>query len=71
MFENKKLRIQVLIFCVVTSCGDVVGHRRFGGRCCLHLQGDVQKTFGLKMFYECDELRMLHKKEGLACLSYC
>jgi hypothetical protein len=32
---------QVEIFRVVTSCSIVVGYQRFGGRRCLHLQGEV------------------------------
>jgi hypothetical protein len=35
------VKIQVDVFWVVTSCGVVVGYQRFGGPCCLHLQGDV------------------------------
>jgi len=31
---------QVAVFSVVTPCTDVVGYRRFGGPCCLHLQGE-------------------------------
>jgi hypothetical protein len=26
---------------IVTSCIDVVGYERFGGICCLHIQGEV------------------------------
>jgi hypothetical protein len=29
----------VEVFWVVTPCSDVVGYQRFGGTCCLHLQG--------------------------------
>jgi hypothetical protein len=32
---------QVEVFWVVTPCYVVVGYQRFGGPCCLHLQGDV------------------------------
>jgi hypothetical protein len=28
------------LFCVVTPCSVAVGYRRFGGPCCLHLQGE-------------------------------
>jgi hypothetical protein len=35
------MKIQVVLFCVVTSCTDVVGYQRFGGPCCFHLQVDV------------------------------
>jgi len=26
-------------YCVVTSCSDFLGYQRFGGSCCVHLQG--------------------------------
>jgi hypothetical protein len=29
----------------VTPCGVVVGYRRFGGPCCLHLQGRVEEAW--------------------------
>jgi hypothetical protein len=34
-------KIQVVVFGVVTPCSDVVGYQRFGGPCCVHLQGEV------------------------------
>jgi len=33
--------IQVEVFCVVTQCSVMAGYQRFGGSCCLHLQGEV------------------------------
>jgi hypothetical protein len=33
--------LQVVVFWVMTPCSDVVGYHRFGGPCCLHLQGEV------------------------------
>jgi hypothetical protein len=35
------MKIQVTVFWVTTPCSVVVGYQRFGGPCCLHLQGDV------------------------------
>jgi len=35
------MNIQVNIFWVITPCSFVVGYQRFGGLCCLHLQGEV------------------------------
>jgi len=32
--------IQVVVFSVVTPCSVAVGHQRFGGSSCLHLQGE-------------------------------
>jgi hypothetical protein len=32
---------QVEVLSVVTPCSVVVGYQRFGGSCCLHLQGEV------------------------------
>jgi hypothetical protein len=37
---TKFANLQVMIFWVVTPCSDVVGCQRFGGPCCLHLQGE-------------------------------
>jgi hypothetical protein len=34
------VKIQVVVFCVVTSCWVVVGYQRFGGPRCLRFQGD-------------------------------
>jgi hypothetical protein len=31
----------VAVFWVVTPCSDVIRYERFGGPCCLHLQGEV------------------------------
>jgi hypothetical protein len=33
--------LQVEVFCVQTPFSDVVGYQRFGGPCCLHLQGEI------------------------------
>jgi hypothetical protein len=35
-------RYQDVAFWVVTPCSDVVGNQRFGGPCCLYLQGEVK-----------------------------
>jgi len=35
--------IQFMVFWIVTSCSVVVGFHRFGGRCCLYLQGSVSQ----------------------------
>jgi len=32
---------QVVAFRVMTPCSDVEGYQRFGGPCCLYLQGEV------------------------------
>jgi len=38
MFEVfTAMKIQIVVFWVVMPCSDVVGYRRFGGPCCLHL----------------------------------
>jgi hypothetical protein len=34
---------QVDVFWVMTLCSVVVGYQRFGGPCCLHLQGEVDR----------------------------
>jgi len=38
--KERKLS-QVVVFCVVTPCANVVEHQRFGGPYCLHLQSEV------------------------------
>jgi len=38
------LLVQVEVFWVVTPCRIVVGHQRFRGLPCLHLQGEVNVT---------------------------
>jgi hypothetical protein len=35
------VNIQVEVFRVVKPCSVVVGYQRFGGPCCLHLQGEA------------------------------
>jgi hypothetical protein len=35
-------KFQVVVSCTVTPCSDVVGYRRFGGQCCLHLQSGME-----------------------------
>jgi hypothetical protein len=45
-------KIQVKVLCGVTPCSVVVGYQRFGGSCCLHLQGDLElKCIALKYNY--------------------
>jgi hypothetical protein len=39
----KEIMIQFMVFWIVTSCSVVVGFHRFGGRCCLYLQGSVSQ----------------------------
>jgi hypothetical protein len=36
------VKIQVMVFWVVTLCSDVVGYQRFVAPCFLHLQGEVK-----------------------------
>jgi len=48
-------QIQVeVFFWVVTPCSHVVGYQGFGGRCCLHLQGEdlkMEAAWYLKPWY--------------------
>jgi hypothetical protein len=32
------------VFWIMTPCSVVVGYQRFGGPCCLHLQGKLYKS---------------------------
>jgi hypothetical protein len=41
-------RLQVAVFWVMIPCNDLVGYHRFGGPCCLHLQGEVVGQAGSK-----------------------
>jgi len=34
-----------VIFWLLTPCSDTAGYRRFGGPCCLHLQGETSGTW--------------------------
>jgi hypothetical protein len=34
------MKTQVVVFWIGTLCSHVVGYLRFGGPCCLHLQGE-------------------------------
>jgi hypothetical protein len=36
----KAMKIEVVVFWVVTPSINVVGYQSFGGPCCLHLQGE-------------------------------
>jgi len=38
------MMIQVMVFCVTTSCSDVVGNQCFRGPCCLHFHGEVNSN---------------------------
>jgi hypothetical protein len=40
VFDFQAVMFQVHVFCVVMQCSVMVGYRRFGGPCCLHLQRD-------------------------------
>jgi hypothetical protein len=39
------VKIQIVVFGVVTACSVVAGHQSFGGPCCLHPQGEVISGF--------------------------
>jgi hypothetical protein len=40
------VKIQVEVFWVVMPCSVVAGYQRFGGPCCLHLQGTGDMKLG-------------------------
>jgi hypothetical protein len=44
------MKIQISVLWVVTWNSGVVGYQRFGGLCCLHLQGEVDLDVGLGSF---------------------
>jgi hypothetical protein len=41
------MKIQVVVFWVVILYSVVVGHQRFGGPCCFHLQGGSKVLHGV------------------------
>jgi hypothetical protein len=41
------MKIQVVVFCFLMPCSDVVGYQRFGGSCCLHLHFILSRSSGL------------------------
>jgi hypothetical protein len=52
------VNIQIKVFWIVTPCSDVVGYQRFGGSCCLHVQGEEKKRwYFLSQHYTASELR--------------
>jgi len=65
---------QVGICWVTTPCHDVVGYQRFGGTCCLHLQGEVNNTsvpLKVVVFWfvtACSDVVGYHRFGGLCCL---
>jgi hypothetical protein len=42
-----KFKGQVTVCWIVMPCSDVAGYQRFGGPCCLHLQGEVTWNAGI------------------------
>jgi hypothetical protein len=46
------MKILVVVFWVMTPCNDVVGYRRFGGTCYLHLLGLFHFLYSLKFTYK-------------------
>jgi hypothetical protein len=42
-FCRQYCKVQVAIFWVLRTGIDMVGYQRFGGPCCLHLQGDYMR----------------------------
>jgi hypothetical protein len=43
-FRNEH-ELQVVAFWILTASSYVVGYQRFGGLCCLHLQGEVTEEW--------------------------
>jgi hypothetical protein len=43
---SRAIKMQVMVFLVMTPCNAVVGYQRFEGPCCLHLQGEVKMEVG-------------------------
>jgi hypothetical protein len=44
------VKIQIVVFCVVTPCSVAVGYQRFGGPCCLELQSFYTENEGSTVF---------------------
>jgi len=43
------MKIQVVVYWVATPRSYVVGYLRFGGTCCLHLQGEGRENFKFRI----------------------
>jgi len=41
LFVNGVWKFEVVVFCIVMPCSDVVGYQRFRGPYCFCLQGEV------------------------------
>jgi len=59
------VKIQVEVIWVVTPCSDMVGYERFGGPCCLHLQGEDGGSKVLR------NTTRFHNSEGLGLNMNC
>jgi hypothetical protein len=42
------MKIQVVVFLVLTQCTDVVGYQRFGGPCCHHVDPEDRRNVVLR-----------------------
>jgi len=49
------IKIQIVVFWVVTPCSDVVGYKDFGRSCCLHPQDDVTNQEDLNVGIHFDQ----------------
>jgi len=45
------VKIQVVVFRVVTLCSDAIWYRRFGGPCCLHLQAEHLELYVPRVYF--------------------
>jgi hypothetical protein len=63
---SPRMKIHVEVFWIVTPCGIVVGYQRFGGPCCLHLQGEMKAP---KRWYPSTTLHGVTTQKTSASLS--
>jgi len=52
------LRIQIMVFCSVMPCSDMVGYLHFRGPCFLHLQGEDSEYGPMACSYEYSDATM-------------
>jgi len=56
------VRIQVVVFCVVMPCSDVVAYQHFGGPSCLHLHPEDEGSLVFHITTWCHKPEHHHSK---------
>jgi len=64
------VKTQVQVFWSGTPCSVVVGYQRFGGPCCLYLQGEVQQGPRKRWFPTATQHGVTTQKTSILRLNY-